>query len=103
MALNGFYYDWFWGWAHNTDAAWTYQVNFPPHYVRAWPALQQHLENQGDDRTGAKVSIVEFVQNGTPFHGDWQIVAGPNITSIAFYIYVNRCFVAGIGHVDIFS
>jgi hypothetical protein len=103
MALNGFYYEWFWGWARNTDASWSFQVDFGPSYVRAYPVLQQHLENQGDSQTGAKTNIVGFVQGGVSHHGDWQIINGPNISEVTFGLYVNRCFAAGVGNVDIFS
>jgi len=103
MSLNGFYYEWFWGWAQNEDASWSFSVNMPSSYVRAYPVLQQHLENQGDSQTGAKVNIVEYVRNGTPFHVDSQIVHGSGFTNVTFGLYVNRCFAAGVGNVDIFS
>jgi hypothetical protein len=102
MALDAFYYEWFWGWAHNTDASWTYQVDFGPTYVHAFPILQQHMENQGDDRTQAKTSIVGYVQSGTSYHGDWQELNGPDITEVTVGLYVDRCFAAGALHVDMF-
>lgn len=103
MALNGFWYDTFWAWAQGEDASFAFSVNIPSSYVRAYPTLQQHLENRGDSQTGVKVNIVEYVQNGTPHHVDAQEVNGPGFTNVTFAIYVNRCSGAGVGNVDIFS
>jgi hypothetical protein len=98
MALNGFYYEELWAYATNTTFTESATVNFGPSYVRAATALQNVSE------PGAVgVAIVEFVQNGTPYHGFWQEINGPGITSVTVALTVTNAYGQGTLNIDIFS
>ena len=98
MALNGFYYDTLWAYAQNTTFTESATINFGSSYIRAAVALQNVSE------PGAVgIAIVEYVQNGSPFHGSWQEINGSGFTSVTVGLTVTNAYGQGTLNIDIFS
>jgi hypothetical protein len=73
----------------------TATVDIPSSNVLVSCALQQVNQQGGGGQ--AKMSITQYVQNGNPHAGNWQMVNGDGITSVTFALTVNNTAAQGTG------
>jgi hypothetical protein len=63
-------------------------VNIPSSSVLVTCALQEVNQQGGGGQ--AEMAITQYVQNGDPHEGSWQILNGDGITSVTFALTVNN-------------
>ncbi|HEY1795984.1 MAG TPA: hypothetical protein VGG57_07680 [Stellaceae bacterium] len=73
----------------------TATVNIPSSSVLVSCALQQVNQQGGGGQ--ARMAITQYVQDGDPHEGNWQIVNGSGITSVTFALTVNNAAAQGTG------
>jgi hypothetical protein len=70
-------------------------VNIPSNSVLVSCALQEVNQQGGGGQ--AKMAITQYVQNGDPHEGNWQMINGKGITSVTFALTVNNAAAQGTG------
>jgi hypothetical protein len=78
-----------------TNFAETATVNIPSSSVLVSCALQQ--VNQQGGGSQARMAITQYVENGDPHEGNWQMINGKGITSVTFALTVNNAAAQGTG------
>ena len=73
----------------------TKTVNIPSSSVLVSCALQQINQQGGSGK--AQMAITQYVENGDPHEGNWQMIHGNGITSVTFALTVNNARAQGTG------
>jgi hypothetical protein len=90
-----FWYDDINAWAVNESFSETFTIDLPATAVLVTCGLQQvgQLGTNGQ----AQIAITQYVEDGSPHEGSWQILNGNGVTSVSFTLTVNNARAQGTG------